>query len=57
MPKIGRAVDVLVLRSAEIDSHLASNPETALSLIPSTLRQIRVAVHKLATSYFGGTAT
>ena len=45
--KIGKAVDLLVLRSTEIDSHLESNPETALSLIPSTLKQIRVAVHKL----------
>ena len=46
-PKVPPAVELLVLRSTEIDSQLESNPETALSLIPGTLNQIRVAVHKL----------
>jgi PglZ domain len=40
-------VDLLVLRSNEIDSLLESNPETTLSLIYQTLKSIRRAVHKL----------
>lgn len=46
-PKIAETVDLLVLRSAEIDSQLESNPETTLGLIPGTLKLIRVALHKL----------
>lgn len=46
-PKIADTVDLLVLRSTEIDSQLESNPETTLSLIPGTLKLIRVALHKL----------
>lgn len=46
-PKIAETVDLLVLRSNEIDSQLESNPETTLSLIPGTLKMIRVALHKL----------
>ena len=46
-PKIAETVDLLVLRSTEIDSQLESNPETALDLIPGTLKLIRVALHKL----------
>ena len=46
-PKIAETVDLLVLRSTEIDSQLESNPETTLSLIPGTLKLIRVALHKL----------
>jgi hypothetical protein len=46
-PKIAETVDLLVLRSTEIDSQLESNPETTLSLIPGTLNLIRVALHKL----------
>lgn len=46
-PKISETVDLLVLRSTEIDSQLESNPETTLGLIPSTLKMIRVALHKL----------
>jgi hypothetical protein len=45
--KLPETVDLLVLRSNEIDSHLENNPETTLSLIHQTLRTIRVAVHKL----------
>jgi hypothetical protein len=41
-------VNLLVLRSVDIDSHLENNPETTLSLIHDTLKRIRVAVHKLA---------
>lgn len=46
-PKIAETVDLLVLRSTEIDSQLENNPETTLSLIPGTLKLIRVALHKL----------
>lgn len=40
-------VDLLALRSTEIDAQLESSPETTLSLIPATLKLIRVALHKL----------
>lgn len=46
-PKVADTVDLLVLRSTEIDNQLESNPETTLGLIPSTLKLIRVALHKL----------
>ncbi len=46
-PKLAETVDLLVLRSTEIDSQLENNPETTLGLIPGTLKLIRVAVHKL----------
>ncbi|AYN19668.1 PglZ domain-containing protein [Alcaligenes aquatilis] len=46
-PKIAETVDLLVLRSTEIDSQLENNPETTLGLIPGTLKLIRVALHKL----------
>lgn len=46
-PKIAETVDLLVLRSTEIDSQLESNAETTLGLIPNMLKQIRVALHKL----------
>lgn len=46
-PKIAETVDLLVLRSNEIDSQLESNPETTLGLIPITLRMIRGALLKL----------
>jgi len=45
--KVPETVDLLVLRSNEIDSHLENSPETTLSLIHQTLRTIRVAIHKL----------
>jgi len=45
--KVSGSVDLLVLRSTEIDKQLETNPETTLSLIPSTLRSIRAAIHKL----------
>ncbi|WP_121969238.1 PglZ domain-containing protein [Leptolyngbya sp. BC1307] len=47
-PKVEPTVDLLVLRSTEIDSQLESNPEDTLSLIPKTLRDIRVALSKLS---------
>ena len=46
-PNIPETVDLIVLRSTEIDSQLESNPETTLGLIPGTLKLIRVALHKL----------
>lgn len=46
-PKIAENVDLLVLRSTEIDNQLESNPETTLGLIPGTLKLIRVSLHKL----------
>jgi PglZ domain len=45
--KIAETVDLLVLRSTEIDSHLELNPETTLGLIPSMLKLIRVSLYKL----------
>lgn len=44
---VADAVDLLVLRSTEIDSQLENNPEDTLSLIPGTLRSIRSALYKL----------
>jgi hypothetical protein len=45
-------VELLVLRSREIDSQLESNPETTLGLIHDTLKRLRVAVHKLKQQGF-----
>lgn len=46
-PNLPDTVDLLVLRSTEIDSQLESNPETTLGLIPGTLKLIRAALHRL----------
>lgn len=46
-PKVAETVDLLVLRSTEIDSQLENNPESTLGLIPGILKLIRVALHKL----------
>ena len=51
-PRISETVDLLVLRSTEIDSQLENNPETALGLVPRTLKLIRVALHKLREKGF-----
>jgi hypothetical protein len=51
-PKIADTVDLLVLRSTEIDSQLENNPETTLGLIPTTLKLIRAALHKLSEMGF-----
>ncbi|HZK55559.1 MAG TPA: PglZ domain-containing protein [Desulfosporosinus sp.] len=45
--KIDHDVDLLVLRSVEIDNQFESNPETAPGLIQDMLKRIRVAVHRL----------
>ena len=50
--KISENVDLLVIRSTEIDSLLENNPETTLGLILSTLKQIRVALDRLKTLGF-----
>jgi hypothetical protein len=49
--KLPATADLLVLRSTEIDTHLESSPESALSLIPGTLKHIRAALHKLQKDY------
>jgi hypothetical protein len=46
-PKVAETVDLLVLRSTEIDSQLENDPESTLGLIPGILKLIRVALHKL----------
>ena len=45
--KIQPEVDLLVLRSVEIDAHLETDPESTLRLIQEALKRIRVAIHKL----------
>jgi len=40
-------VELLVLRSVDIDNHMEANPETTIGLIHDTLKRIRVAIHKL----------
>ena len=49
---IAPEVNLLVLRSTEIDSHLESNPETTLGLVHQTLKSIRVALHRLKEAGF-----
>lgn len=51
-PQVEKNIDLLVLRSTEIDSHLESNPETTLGLIPGTLKLIRVALDLLRKQGF-----
>jgi len=46
--KVDSTVDLLVLRSTEIDNQLESDPENTLSLIPKTLKLIRAALTKLS---------
>lgn len=50
--QVEKNIDLLVLRSTEIDSHLESNPETTLGLIPGTLKLIRVALDLLRKQGF-----
>ena len=49
---IAKTVELLVLRSVDIDSQLESNADTALGLIHDTLRRLRVAIHKLKQAGF-----
>lgn len=46
-PRIPSTVDLLVLRNNEIDEQLENNRPLSLSLVPYTLKQIRIALHKL----------
>lgn len=45
--EIGGTVDLLVVRNNTIDSHLEAAPEMALRIIHESLKQIRVALHRL----------
>ena len=45
-------VELLVLRSVEIDSHFENHPDTAPTEIINALKRIRVAVHKLKGAGF-----
>jgi PglZ domain len=49
---VPETVELLVLRSVEIDSQLEHNPETTLGLIHETLKRIRFAIHKLKQQGF-----
>lgn len=50
--KLAPTVDLLVLRSSEIDQQLESSPQTTLGLVPRTLGLIRSAMAKLRTLGF-----
>jgi hypothetical protein len=50
--KISEDVDLLVLRSTEIDIQFENNPELAPSLIQDMLKRIRVAIHRLQARGF-----
>lgn len=45
--RVPDSTELLVIRTTSIDSHLESNPETALAVIADSLKRIRVAIHKL----------
>ncbi|MBU5638828.1 PglZ domain-containing protein [Geomonas sp. Red69] len=49
---IASTVDLLVLRSVEIDDFLETNPESTLKLIPDTISRIRATLHKLRDKGF-----
>ena len=49
---IAEDTDLLVLRSAEIDSYFETHPDTAPMEIINALKRIRVAVHKLKQAGF-----
>lgn len=46
-PAIADEVDLLVLRSVEIDSHFENHPDTAPAEITNALKRIRMAIHRL----------
>lgn len=50
--RVKSSVELLVLRSVEIDSHFENNPETAPGQIHDTLKRIRLAINKLRKSKF-----
>ena len=45
-------IELLVLRSVEIDSHFENHPDTAPAEIINALKRIRVAIHKLKDAGF-----
>jgi hypothetical protein len=49
---IAPTVDLLVLRSVEIDDFLETNPENTLKLLPDTISRIRATLHKLRDKGF-----
>jgi hypothetical protein len=49
---IPKEVDLLVLRSVEIDSQLENDPQETIGLLPKQLSRIRVAVNKLRAQGF-----
>jgi hypothetical protein len=49
---IAPTVDLLVLRSVEIDDYLETNPENTLKLLPDTISRIRATLHKLRDKGF-----
>ncbi len=50
--KVPETVDLLVLRSVEIDSQLENDPQETIGLLPKTLSRIRAAVNKLRVQGF-----
>jgi hypothetical protein len=50
--ELSKTVELLVLRSNEMDEAFESNPETAPGLISRTLQQVQAAVRKLRASRF-----
>jgi hypothetical protein len=51
-PKVDSAVELLVLRSNEMDDDFEHNPEAAPGLISRTFQRVRSALHKLAEMGF-----
>lgn len=49
---VNEDVELLVLRSVEIDSHFENHPDTAPTEIINALKRIRVAIHKLKDAGF-----
>lgn len=49
---IASTVDLLVIRSVEIDDYLETNPEISLKLIPDTISRIRATLQKLRDKGF-----
>ena len=50
--KVADSVELLVIRTTGIDSHLESSPDTALQVIADSLKRVRVAIHKLREMEF-----
>jgi hypothetical protein len=47
LKKLPQTVDLLVVRSVEIDQHLETNPENTLGIIHDILKRIRYSLNKL----------